>query len=53
MRAHGFEARHVLHSDHPRINLDILTGGRWRGLLMGRLFGGREIEALFVKRDGG
>jgi SAM-dependent methyltransferase len=24
MRAHGFEARHVLHSDHPRINLEAL-----------------------------
>ena len=51
MRAHGFEARRLMHSDHPRINLDILSGGRWRGLLMGRAFGGREIEALFVKRD--
>lgn len=52
MRAHGFEVRQLLRSDHPRINLDILTGGRWRGLLMGRLFGGREIEALFVKGEG-
>jgi hypothetical protein len=42
-----------MHSDHPRINLDILSGGHLRGLLMGRALGGSEIEALFVKRDSG
>lgn len=53
MRAHGLALRHLFHSDHRRINLDILSGGRLRGLLMSRALGGREIEALFVKKDGG
>lgn len=49
MAGHGFDLVTLMHSDHPRIALDILTGGRLRGLLMGRRWGGKEIEALFVK----
>lgn len=52
MAAHGFDERCCYRSDHPRINLDILTGGRLRGLLLGPLLGGKEIEALYCKRPG-
>ncbi|MCC7426599.1 MAG: class I SAM-dependent methyltransferase [Alphaproteobacteria bacterium] len=48
--AAGFSPLADLHSDHTRISLDLLTDGRWRGLLFGRRWGGAEIEASF-RRD--
>lgn len=48
--SHGFAPVVLFHSDHPRITLDILSGGRLRALLMSARLGGKEIEALFVKR---
>jgi SAM-dependent methyltransferase len=51
MSATNFERRFMLYSDHPRISLDILTEGRWRGLLFSRLLGGKEIEAGYVLRE--
>ncbi len=47
--AHGFAAVFCFASDHSRINLDILSRGRLRRLLFGRLLGGAEIEAAFTK----
>lgn len=51
MSAAGFERHFMLDSDHPRIILDTLTNGRWRGLLFSKLFGGKEIEAGYVLRE--
>lgn len=48
MRTVGFERRFMLDSDHPRIFLDTLTDGRWRGALFNSLLGGKEIEAGYV-----
>lgn len=50
MMAHGMEEVFLFHSDHPRINVDILTSGRWRKMLFGSLLGGAELEAAYVKR---
>lgn len=52
MSTFGFDQRAVLYSDHARINLDIMTSGRLRGLMFGRTFGGAEIEAAYVRRAG-
>lgn len=49
-QAHGFECHRFLYSNYPRINLDILTGGKYRGLLCGKMFGGSELEAAYTKR---
>lgn len=50
--AHGFKPCATLASDHTRISLDLLTDGRYRGLLfrqslLGLRIGGKEIEAAF------
>lgn len=50
MCAHGFERRCVLYSDHARINLDILTNGKFRDVMCGQMFGGKEIEAVYVRK---
>lgn len=49
MQAHGFRCVRFLQSDHPRINFDIMTGGKFRRLLFGSTFGGAELEAAFQK----
>jgi len=49
MSAFGLRPVFVYYSDHARINMDILTNGRLRHVLFGRVFGGNEIEAAFVK----
>lgn len=50
MSACGFDPHVVLHSDHARINLDILTKARFRPVLFSRRLGGAEIEAVYMKR---
>lgn len=50
MSAFGFVRKFVLHSDHPRIVIDILTNGHLRKLLFGSSLGGKEIEAGYVLR---
>lgn len=50
MQTFGFTRSFMLYSDHGRITIDILTEGRWRGLLFSRLLGGKEIEAGYVLR---
>lgn len=49
----GFKREFMMFSDSPRISLDILTAGRWRNLLFGKLLGGKEIEAGFCTGDRG
>jgi len=49
-QAHGFDCKQMLYSNYPRINLDIMTGGKYRGLLCGKMFGGSELETAFAKR---
>ncbi len=49
MNSFEFSGRFMFHSDHPRIIADIMTRGMFRGLLFGRLFGGKEIEAAYVR----
>lgn len=53
MGAYGFERKFLLHSDQPRISLDLLTGGLFRRVLFSRLIGGREIEAGYARIDNG
>lgn len=48
--AYGLKTDQLLYSDMPRINLDIVTGGRLRRRLFSKRFGGNEIEAVFSKK---
>jgi SAM-dependent methyltransferase len=48
MSAFGFGRKFLLHSDHPRIIIDLLIGGRFRNLLFSKFFGGKEIEAGYI-----
>lgn len=50
MGAYGFERRCILYSDHARINLDILLSGKLRHVMCGHVFGGKEIEAVYVRK---
>lgn len=50
MRTTGFQGHFMLHSDHARIMLDLLSGARFRGLLFGGFLGGKEIEGGYVLR---
>ncbi len=49
MRAYGFRLHTMLYSDHARITIDLLTEGKFRKLLFGRRFGGKEIETLYIR----
>ena len=49
--AYGFTIKEMLHSNHSRIQLDILTNYKLSRLLFSRLFGGKEIEVTLVKGE--
>src|SRR5262249_11439536 len=50
MQAHSLASVFMFpRSDHPRISLNIITGGRLRPILFGRVFGDEEIESMYRK----
>ena len=49
MGSYGFKHIVGLFSDHARINLDVITNGKMRKLVFGKVFGGKEAEGLFKK----